>query len=904
MIGAATFQYSQFQVISTVFTNSILPNLSLKATDYLNSYNVNYRPFIADLLSLRNNTLGYIERDWLSALDIDLGGQINFYKGWIKEKGSLNAITSYGRGSTPQLNTVIDINEEYAMKVGVYGSDSRTGYGDVSLPPAINTQNPLVISFVTSPNAADANSIQVTPSSLYEKSSNWTNDFAQAYGNLQLEESNFVSSGPVIPQQLITAAYATIPGFIKTDEAALFFKTPTEIMSAPQKSVLKIAENGGSFWLENNPLAQGPNQWDVITFSPVSTAIGSISQLNANTICLLLTTDIGAVANSPIVIDYIDTASNITISGAFFVNDYFIAPYRTANTIGYSNLTITTKSNQFGNIYVNYPDPIRTSDIFVYRSLRGNSIGENKIISNDSTYYVEHDAVGEAGYVLAPPYDVEVTYSDVPNSVPTQSLSYDNPNEVLWCGLPSANYNSNLAVSAGEVEMRVVGTTLSPTGTLLPSINTQVYVVQAKNPNSLNLGRLVTSANNFAVASADTTGPGQIYVAKNIAGQPPFTTQILSDHSYAYTVTALAMSDDANWLYAGIQPSGLTGYIDVYALQNNANVSAPWWPIYPQVSTIFSPYPVITLGEVVPEAAAITISITNNTTYSKRILIPNLEYSVAGNVINVLVNGTNVGSVGYTTVITGIASYYSYQAPILPANYGLDGFTLATGFVSSLACDSVGTTIAVGSDRYGSGAVVIFNRIIENQYQVNSVNSVNTVNTFKTITKVLVNGVQVTPIVTLYPNYANINFGMFIPSASSIKIEGFCFATNQIIYAPNKNDAKFGNSVAIQNNQLVVGSINTSTITQNEKGAAYLYALDTSISSTKIIPISSLTLNSTPFMINGWVINRSGATLLDLVNDINAAAGYTGISAVIQGADLVLNVNPNLQSTGIGVLGT
>ena len=99
-------------------------------------------------------------------------------------------------------------------------------------------------------------------------------------------------------------------------------------------------------------------------------------------------------------------------------------------------------------------------------------------------------------------------------------MSYDNPNEILWCGLPESNYNSNLAISIGALQMHIVGDTVAPNGTLLPSINTQVYIVSAKNPSSINLGRIITSSNNFVAASADTIGgPGQIYIAKNIAGQ-------------------------------------------------------------------------------------------------------------------------------------------------------------------------------------------------------------------------------------------------------------------------------------------------------------------------------------------------------------------------------------------------
>jgi hypothetical protein len=625
VIGSTTFQYSQFQLISTIFTNNILPNLSLKAQDYQNAYNINYRPFLTDLVNLRNNTIGYIERDWLSILDIDLGGQTDFYRGWIKEKGSLNSLTSYARGSRPQLNTVVDINEEYAMKVGVYGSDSRTGYGEVSLPPIVNTQNPLVISFVPTPNSADANSIQVTPNSLYEKSPNWTNDFIQNYGNLQLTTKNFTSGGPVIPQTIIQQAENTIQGFLASDAQYLFFPNLADMPLADQASILKIAENGGSFWIENNQLVPGPNQWDVLTFNAASTGISSISQLNSNTICFILSTDIGVSANSIVVVNYNDAAANVSISGSFLVSNYFIAPFRTANSVGYSNLTITTSTNQFGNVYVNYPNPVPTSDIYVSRSLRANSIAESTSIVFDSTQYVVNDATGETAYELNAPYSTEITYGDVNNGVPITSLAYDSVNQVVWVGKPSA-------VPSGIVELRVVGLQEQTNGTTLPTFDSPIYTIQPRNPNSSNLGRVVAAANNFSAATADADGlPGQIYISTNNQMSAPTVIQILSANtSVPYQVTDLAMSNDANWLYAVEQSNGNIANVAVFALQTNANINQPWFPVYPIISTVANAS--ITVGEIIPDEFSITVSITDNLNYSTRILIPNFEYTVSGNV--------------------------------------------------------------------------------------------------------------------------------------------------------------------------------------------------------------------------------------------------------------------------------
>lgn len=892
-IGSPTFQYSNFQLISTIFTNSILPNLSLKSVDYLNSYNVNYRPFLTDFMNLRNNTIGYIERDWLTILDIDLGGQIDFYKGWIKEKGTLNSLTSYGRGSTPQLNTNVAIFEEYAMKVGVYGSDLRTGYGDVSLPPSVNTQNPLVISFVSAPNSADANSIQVTPNALYEKSVNWTNDFVQNYGNLQLEESSFLSGGPVIPQELISAAQQSISGFVKTDQPYLFFPTLANITTAPTESVLKIAENGGSFWIENNPLVAGPNQWDVITFNAASTDIASITQVNANTISLILTTNIGAVANSVIIVDYTDVGSNVSISGAFMVSNYIIAPFRTANSYRYSNLLINTSSNQFSNVSINYQTPVTTSSIFVQQSLRSNSIAQGDIESNTTTQYVVNDSTGEAAYNLTRPYTEEITYANTVNGVPITSIAYDDANQIIWYGQPTA-------VPDGIVQLHTISEIIID-GNIIPSLISNEYVIVPKTPYTSKLGGVVVASEGIAAATAaNVGGPGQIYIMQNYRSNAPNVTQILSGDvlSSEYSVTGLAMSEDANWLYAVVQPPSEIAIIGVYSRENTANYTYPIASITSNVSTIS-----VTVGNVIVDPAAISVVITNEVNFSSRILIPNLEYVTNANIIYIPESvGSNIGNANFSTAIYSVNPFFKYQGNIACSDYNVS-YTSSSSFGSSISCDQNGTFVAVGAPTQGNGNVLVFTRITENQYQPTSVSIITSVNPFTSVSNVIVNGIEADPNITFNPSNVTLTFSPALPAASTIEIEGFCFALNDIISAPNSTDSLFGSSLAIQNNQLVVGSINTTVGSNYNQGITYFYVLDTSITNSKIVPISDINLSTTPFMINNWVVTPTSANINGLLQGINSVSSYTGISASIQGSNVILSISPSLQSTGVGLLG-
>jgi hypothetical protein len=244
--------------------------------------------------------------------------------------------------------------------------------------------------------------------------------------------------------------------------------------------------------------------------------------------------------------------------------------------------------------------------------------------------------------------------------------------------------------------------------------------------------------------------------------------------------------------------------------------------------------------------------------------------------------------------VVGIPNYYKYQGNITPSKYGLSMIDETSQFGSCIACDTNGTSLVVGAPSLGSGNVVVFSRIIENQYLQENTSTVIPINNFETITQVKVNGIIVTPSLTFNPA---------LQVGTLVQIEGFCINIEQIITAPNISDRGFGGSLAIQNNQIIVGSLNSQIGNQFNKGLVYLYALDSSITSSKIIPISDLVLSTEKFMINNWVISPLDNTLSGLITAININNGYTGISASIINSNLVLTINPKLQTNGITNLG-
>jgi hypothetical protein len=884
VIGEPSFQYTQFTKISTSFSNRLLPNLSLKAQDFSHSFDTNYRPFINDLVTMRGNTIGYIERDWLSDLDIDLSSQINFYRGWIKEKGTINALNSYGRGIVNGFNTQVKINEEYAMKVGEYGASSRTGYGDVSLPATVNTKNPIVVSFVSTPDSGDTVTTQVTPFSLYEKSINWTNDFLQSQGNLAAQEQSFLGAGPVIPESLIKDAQE-IPGFIDTDESSLTFANLSTMMdSQSQPSILKIAENGGSFWIESHRLASGPNQWDVIEFQPANTQIWSITQMTPDTLSFQITSDIKATINGAIVIDHVDANANVSIQRAFTVQNYFVAP----NANSYANLIVTgnlTGSNVSNIIY----DPAWNSpSIYLNRSLRSDSIGVANLEIGDRAY-VNKDATGWAKYDLTPIYNTESTWPDVALQDSVTSISYDDVNQVLWVGKPQAR------AGLGQVEVRVLGQMTQSNGQIVEDLASTVYAVQPYHPDTIFLGQTITSATGIAAMSAQTTVSqiGQVYIATLNSLNEPTVTQVLSGDGVSPSISSnagfgssLVLSKDGQWLYVGVESMSGVNDAGLAVYAQHQQTPSTYAATIVDASTI-------TTSTIIPNAYAIKVEVFYPN-QDPMILIPSTTgnsigdyYTVSSNTIH-LVNPLVLANSPIVSV-TGLPIYYKFEGSIQ------DPIGTGSGFGASLSCDSTGETLAIGAPDQGMGEVVVLRRVIEKRYLSNAASSILTINPFTTITQVTMNGVILPPASYAVTIGSGATITTPIPVASDLKIEGFCFELAQIISAPNAKDSGFGSSVALQSNNLAVGSPNSEIGT----GAVYLYSLDSQVSSQKVIPQGDLALTTPSIRINDWAITRSGVDIVSLENDINAYTSYTGVSASISQGNLVLTFIESLQTTGI-----
>jgi len=890
VIGAATFQSSYFQQISTTFSNGILPNLSLKIKDCFNAYDVNYRPIITDLLTLRNNTLGYIERDWLMGLDIDASAQVEYYCGWVKEKGTLNAVTNYGYGSTDALNTAITITEEYAVKVGTYGSDSRTGFCDVSLSPAIIKNDPITISFTPTVNSNSNVSIQVPTASLYEKSSNWDENFVQQYGNLETNFKPFRAAGPVIPDWLSAYNSNIVPGFDVTTDSAdtMFMNYDAMINSSNTTSLVKIAKSKGLFWIASDPTIEDTDQWNVISFTPVEAGVAGVTA-NGNVTSLMLTANIATAENRLVALDLTD--ANVNIQGIFKVTDYSVSPTNLGNIQYYSVLSFQN-SNTASTAW--FSDPVAMGGVMVSTDLRYDNIAAinpAEVVGN--SVYVNNDEYGTAEYELVVPYSAGYDVFPQVDSTITTAIDYDMDSLLVWEGKPYTEYNSTLGVNRGLIQMRHLKEHTDSNGNTYPVYANVSHYASFITMDTTNLGEQLVVANGFVVASANntsSTGNAMLYVATYSSNTAPAIQQVLSCPGIKH-IEALCMSEDARYLYA----SG-SGQLIQGVLKENSSYTSAY-----HVASVTSNSIVVTPSTLV-EAEGINILVTDSASSETLMMKAGVDYTVAnGNTITVLTSGWNLTSSQTSVNVNGNEYYYKLFTNI---NYGGRLYSSST-FGKSLSCDTAGKTVALGDPSNGTGKVIIFNRIYEKQLITASTKTVSINIILPTVNKVMIDGVLVasTSYAPVISNglVSSITFTNTIAGGSTVEIHGPRLAFSQEIDAPTSSDSEFGSSVSIRNNMLVVGSANATDNGKVGGGLVHMFAMDSSITTQKIVPTSRATgmIGASQVWVNGWIINRSGSNLTTLISDINAYTSKTGISVVLSGINLLFSIDQTKQEYGI-----
>ena len=201
IIANNEFQFSLWkQIDKSEVKTGLLPNFSTTAVKSQSTYD-SYGYF-QDEQQLRysHGLIGFKPRQYLDDLGLSETTQIELYKGFIKQKGSANAVNQLIGAEFNNISSDIGFFEEWAVRVGEYGAIEVNPYIEIALDEERFSVNPATARFVGDVDSNEGNGLTVFNSSQLYRS---TNSYDGKIAIDRTDTSNYTNDIP-------TAGYVNI----------------------------------------------------------------------------------------------------------------------------------------------------------------------------------------------------------------------------------------------------------------------------------------------------------------------------------------------------------------------------------------------------------------------------------------------------------------------------------------------------------------------------------------------------------------------------------------------------------------------------------------------------------------------------------------------------------------------
>jgi hypothetical protein len=151
----------------------LLPNLSNKANQLANSYNINAANIESDNDLLAYGLIGFKPRQYMAALNLDDVSQVNVYRQFLGTKGTILAAELFKQANLGKESADYDIYENWAVQRAVYGANANRSFFELRLDRALLDSNPSLVQVVVPQQVSEADQ-QILLSDVWRQSYNLT----------------------------------------------------------------------------------------------------------------------------------------------------------------------------------------------------------------------------------------------------------------------------------------------------------------------------------------------------------------------------------------------------------------------------------------------------------------------------------------------------------------------------------------------------------------------------------------------------------------------------------------------------------------------------------------------------------------------------------------------------------
>lgn len=755
VIASDRFDFSKWKQINySSIKTGLLPNfasISNQGDTFYDNYNelvdsnnTYYGGTGSNLSHYSYGLIGFKPRLYLYGLGLTDTSQLELYKGFIKQKGTLNSLTALSTAYINDASGQINFYDEWAVRVGEYGAITSNPFVEVVLNEKIYATNVQTVEFV---NAADnnlADGVTVfNERTLYKSSGQFDGTIAHNQDQYTNLENNIPYAGYVNVSDVDTTIF-DLTSYVDLDNQISAMGSGYTIWCAKdfngKWNVYRVTET-------NNTVTSISNALD----GYISIACRSPHNLIATNIILIKNFNaifdgfyqVHSVVNlSTILVQYFQSSANLTTvtgNGILYTLDSLRFDYM-------ENVRLYNPPNGWKlgeKVWINTVVP--DSQWGVYE--KTHPWGLNSLVKKPISNYKTNDGYGH-------------------------SIKLNDTGTVMAVGAP---YNNLIAGSAGIVNIFVK--------TAKDTFDHST-IVTSHSLSTAAFGYSIDIVNDTLVVGAPASqGPaglggtkGQVHVfVRNVNSQQFELIQILrSENTNDNFGHVVSLSRDGRWLYVG---SPNTGTVCVYGF-NSAQYNqfgqlilqdtyAPIGITVPanqecsgDISSADPVTPInsITLDWFPENANSIIIKIAGLT------FMPGLDYSVVDNVITF--DATSVTWAEFVVILSAIFTINPIAAQdvlrdvhisqtqcftlidtLTGSNTVADQFGYAISASADGAQVGIGAPLASvnvnGATLTNAGIAYVYDRTIESFKSDGVTTTFTTTNVIKNVYRVLLDGIEI-----------------------------------------------------------------------------------------------------------------------------------------------------------------
>ena len=666
--AAQTFNQTNWTPLApSDIQTGLLRSFGNNAKLFLDIYDVDHPLPDPEFRGFSGGLIGFRERSYLTDLGISIPTQTKFYQGYIKQKGTSNAVDSLTKATFNTVGSTISTFEEWAFRVGQYGDVTGNQYTEFVLDQSVFLGNPVAITLSDSYVAGNlivdlAVTGNSTTSNVYNASNIYSN-ITSIYANRG--NTTYVTDLPSV-------------GYVNVDDVDY------QIFDISQSTQIPGARVGNKVWVAKD-LA---GSWNVFR-------INETPSLHATS----LTYSLDSYAT--LAFDY---PHNLSVNDYFLLenfNDYFNGLYKVVSVLNSTSITVSVqnvtqltrmvKVTGTGTVYRLKSQVIDT--VKQIDSIRPIS----DWLNNDRIWVNSATTQGWGVYTFNHPWTSNAYYEVTADTITTNSqfgysTAISTDNQWLYVGNPGS---SNVHVFA--------------------NVDFTYSLSQIISSDNIGFGTSIASAGNLvAIGGPDS---GNVSVFLNNASNHTIIANISAANALAKFGTTVALSNDQHWLYVS-EPETDSVYAyytnDLganvsYSLKSNIHVSGSTGTGFGtviqsaagNVVVISAPKAPSSVGEVhagnvyVYDANSATKlqTITGQYTNTSSLFGQGLALDSTGTNLFIGAPGSNASGIAIGIVERWILSESGYQ---FNANI-LHPVDLVGGFGSSISVSNDAMNLAIGS---------------------------------------------------------------------------------------------------------------------------------------------------------------------------------------------------------------